>query len=425
MRPALQQMKLHTVHCIKHKDDPAHEAWYKGFSMKTQCLASVKLVLVSVWFACITATAAHAQAPSQETGQNQAPPDANGDAQIPVPDSSQKPCDCSKNTEPFVYRAHPWAIQPKEGETLPVGRVVKAASGKAIVNLGTRDGLRYGDTITFYTRPDEIISAGRVVSLKDTESEIELGVNERVRSGWFAAKVDAPMVYDTINPPRVSGIWELKFATRAILTVEKLGVGSLSDASIGYRGKLPYFFRLAMDPSGAAFNSEKTIGTFSGHAWLGYDNQAIEVGLGAGYSTVNRRYLTEDIQAQKTTGSGFSFGQTLRLGALDGAHLNVETSFVLFQKAWRFGTFAGALQIPFNYNTWIVLRGGGSIAGYYFGEVAVRRLVYGNGDHGSLFVVPSIGGAQVYKEGDTDFVNVTYDYAYSGPMIGCGIEYRL
>ena len=86
---------------------------------------------------------------------------------------------------------------------------------------------------------------------------------------------------------------------------------------------------------------------------------------------------------------------------------------------------------------WLLFQSGGGRAGYIFGEVALRVLLVGNGDRGSLFVTPSIGYG--YLSGEEDEPCEVYDWEteetvpstcannidYGGPMVGFGATWRL
>ena len=72
-------------------------------------------------------------------------------------------------------------------------------------------------------------------------------------------------------------------------------------------------------------------------------------------------------------------------------------------------------------------------------EVGLRVLTLGNGDHGSLFLTPSLGGAYLFGEVEEDCGSIpdpqtgesvvikdgcVNDIEYGGPMVGLGVEWR-
>jgi hypothetical protein len=114
----------------------------------------------------------------------------------------------------------------------------------------------------------------------------------------------------------------------------------------------------------------------------------------------------------------FSFKQSARLGARDGLHLQVDTSFALADREWHFAYTEGSGQIPLGARTWLILAaGGGEVGRFVHGALGLRRLVRGNGGHGSLFVKPCVGVVGVERADST-----TLDL---GPSVGVHLEWRL
>ena len=104
---------------------------------------------------------------------------------------------------------------------------------------------------------------------------------------------------------------------------------------------------------------------------------------------------------------------------------------MLFHSSFQFAGFVGSLQIPVGETSWVLMRGGGGISGYGYGEMGVRTLLKGNGDRGSLFFTGTLGGVGVFETWDTvctqpDFqFGCTKSVLYAGPMAGAGVEWRL
>jgi hypothetical protein len=141
-----------------------------------------------------------------------------------------------------------------------------------------------------------------------------------------------------------------------------------------------------------------------------------------------------------------AISQKIRLGALDGLHVEVMNAFFLSGEAFQYGGTTARVQIPmavvFTVNdvgaaSWLVLRGGGSYAGHAFGEAGLRVLVRGDGDRGSLFFTPTVGGGYLRGLQEAPCPDYTREsfgadpdavcgepVGYGGPMIGFQIEWR-
>jgi hypothetical protein len=161
-------------------------------------------------------------------------------------------------------------------------------------------------------------------------------------------------------------------------------------------------------------------------------NNPIEMGMTAS-DTVAGGY---EIPRFEKVRDGLSISQVARLGSLDGINLSVDNFFVLYKGEFHWGGAIGAIQSPVSDRSWLLLRGGGGIAGYAFGEIGLRVLVRGNGGPGSLFLTPSIGGAGLFgeKEGECTVYNpaggpqtvpCAEEVSYAGPMVGFGMEWRI
>jgi hypothetical protein len=113
----------------------------------------------------------------------------------------------------------------------------------------------------------------------------------------------------------------------------------------------------------------------------------------------------------------------------------VRNSFVVENEEFAYGGTSGQIQVSLDRllnDTWLLLRGGGHLAGQAFGELGLRVLARGNGGAGTLFVTPSIGGAGVWGSRESDCpqfqpeaVQCFDRVSYAGPMVGFSVEWRL
>ena len=313
------------------------------------------------------------------------------------------------------------------------GRVIKVGLGEVVISLGSRDGLRRDDHIELFVRHkvkmgggeagsrEEVLVVGEVTVVSDTRAKVRLGMNERVPKGSGARRSPRKLTESIVAPPRVGGVWEIKANLRPLIPLDTLGFGLIIDSSLGYRFKAPMVLRLVIAPLAFAATGDESPAAFSGHLMAGLDLRLFELGFGLGVSTVNEE---RDVSAALTITQG------VRLGALDGLHLEVHNTLLYFDGDFNYGGTVGAFQIPLASRWWLLFRGGGGIVGYAFGEGGLRIRLKGNGHHKSIFLSATIGWGMVSKRYEGTVATggspyPTYDSAtYNGPTAGLGIEWR-
>jgi hypothetical protein len=97
----------------------------------------------------------------------------------------------------------------------------------------------------------------------------------------------------------------------------------------------------------------------------------------------------------------------------------------LFHSELEFSSVRLIGQVPVGRGAWLRIAGGGGSLGLGFGELALRVLLAGNGDSGSVFLTPSVGGIHVFQdENCLPSLCGNDDADYAGPMVGVGMEWR-
>ena len=312
------------------------------------------------------------------------------------------------------------------------GGVVSVGLGDVVVDLGSADGLSVGGRMELYrerwTRLDEgeralriePVAVGEISALSTRRARVRLGSGERAPVGTRARPTAAALTHSTMAPPRVEGIWEIHGGLRPFLSLEYLAVGALADAAVVYRAAGPWAIHAAASPVAFVVGSQPVF-NYNLMVTGAYDSRWFELGLGIGAASV-RNSGDEPADA-------FSFGQYARLGTRDGVHVEVQNTFLLGRDRFRFGSTNGALQIPVSPAAALVFRGGGGVTGYAFGEAGLRIRVRGNGDHGTLYLTPTVGGVNVVGgRRECAMPDSGYCYAsrveHGGPLVGIGVEYR-
>lgn len=336
--------------------------------------------------------------------------------------------------------------------------VVESERGTVLVDMGSEHGLESGQLLELYAIEDVQLGRGSqstqrtrtlavapIQSLSDTHAEVALGLNERVPSGALARATQQEPTTSRFTPPRLPNLSRFTVTLRPFLALGTLGAGSLSEASAAYQFSGPWTAEVLIDPLAVGFSQDASLLALIGTAIVSYDTTPFQVGLGVGTTTVNSTAYGSASSDTGTFGAelGLAMTQKVRLGALDGLHLQIVNNFFLYDGAFRYGGTAGSAQVPagsIGRSSWIVARGGAGYAGHAFGEVGLKVLARGNGDHGSLFFVPTVGLAQLRGAREVDCFSgpefpgedpvpaqdqTCYaQVSQAGPMIGFQIEWR-
>lgn len=311
----------------------------------------------------------------------------------------------------------------------PTPVVLRTGPGRALISLGSADGLNRGDRIELTSERDEdesgmavgsrkLWAVGAVGDMSEHEAVVVLGLNEEVPVGATALPTLAPLTAGMVAPPRMSGVWELELGLRPFAALQELGGGLLFNASFGRRmGDL--HLQAVLEPLG--FGDVKggdSIGVASGSIIASLDQQYYELGLGLGAQTVN------DGDFLLQPGSGLALSQLLRVGVQDGFSLSLRSSVVLFHSELAFGGMVALMRIPISRGYWLLFGGGGGALGYGYGEIGVRALLSGNGFAGSRFLNVTAGGGAVFQSAVCDEFFNCNSPVYAGPMLGVSHEWR-
>jgi hypothetical protein len=320
----------------------------------------------------------------------------------------------------------------RPAEIAILGRVLSSRGGQLVVDLGREHGVRVNNRIELATlrasplgpfRDRDVLAVGRVISIADEQSLVEVGIGEDVPVGAEATLTSRELTGNRTAPPRAHGLWSLAGMIRPFFVLDRLGFGALNELAVGYQTRGPLRLQLLWSP--VAFSTAEDGSAFSTAALglVSYDTRLFEIGLGAGAQTVN--------SSDYAPGSGLTIAQSLRFGSLDGLHLSIRNDISLFHSEFDYSAFNGAAQIPVSDRGWLVLQGGGGSVGYGFFEVGGKVLWFGNGTRDSLYLRGTIGYATVYREAssfefssDTGFVDGN-DVEHAGPLVGFGMEWRM
>ncbi len=263
----------------------------------------------------------------------------------------------------------------------------------------------------------ETLAVGEVIEVGESRAKVLLGLNEVVDLAAEVEPSDEALTRSVLGPPRPRNQWELGAHLRPFLPIGELAFGLVSTFEVGYRGEADWHVRVLAEPLGFAVGGAGPVGAVNVLGAGSYDHPYFEVGLGVGVTRVS-----------DARGAIATLGMTpfVRLGAVDGLHLEVHNGFVLLDEKFEYGSTTGTIRVPITRPLAFDFRGGYGASGFALGEIGLRVLARGNGRAGSVFLTPSVGAAFVFGEPEasagTDFVQ---DIFYGGPMAGLGVEFRL
>lgn len=329
-----------------------------------------------------------------------------------------------------------------------VGTVLKFDGRDVVVDLGKDDGFRKGDSLEFYVlkeielsnevvTKEETLTLGRIRNVSPQRSVVEVSLNEDIPEGALVRLSRKEYNPNIFAPPRNPSQTEVTFTVRPYLALGTLGGGAMMDASVMRRFDAPLAVDFRLSPMGFAITNDGNAGVFAAHGFVTYDTRLFQLGLGAGaarFESDEAPYmLTPGQEEPELTKIAFSAGQYIRLGARDGLMLTVTTNFVAHNDKFDFGGMSAEFQTPISAwlpDTWLIFRGGGGLPGHGFGEVGLRTLLAGNGNSGTVFLTPTLGGAVITTEryAEDEYYNDGNRYLqtedYGGPMVGITVEWR-
>jgi hypothetical protein len=334
----------------------------------------------------------------------------------------------------------PTTTPPPESE-LPTreGRVTEVGIGEVVVNLGREDGLKHGDRVEFAVTVTEtvggqdaadreVVAVGVVRTMAANYCRVDLGMNEKVPLNATARVVDRGKTESRMAPPRAAGLWELMLKLRPFVALDGLGGGLLMQSAVRYRFESHFALSAEVHPFGFADGQgpdNATLVPAAAFVSAAYDAEVFEIGLGVGIQTVH------DTDFGLASGTGTLLTQRLRLGSRDGLMMDLRNDVVLFHSQFDFSGFVGSAMIPVGSRAWLLFEGGGGSAGYAYGELGLRSLLRGNGQHGSVFLSVTLGGQAVFETRQKTCFQDEFSFPcvdeqlYAGPMLGIGAEYRL
>jgi hypothetical protein len=335
------------------------------------------------------------------------------------------------------------------------GRVVDVTGGRVVFDGGAAAGFVVGQRVRVVAqrlvqKPD-LVGGGTkrapsgettaVVDVEEVEADramAKLGRGDVAAVDDVVETTDAPLSERLFLPPRAPVTWRTGFHARPFFGLSTSGfpVGALVDGYVVWTPRdLPIAVLVQASPAAFSVLSSEAHYPQTLAAGVTYVTDWFEVGLGGGALIGNEGPCTDTTPDQGSVceqNTGATFNQFLRLGALDGVHLQWESSIFARSGGFVLGTGRGELAVPVSSR--VGLYGGGGVGenGWALGEIGVRSMFGGTGGPGTTILSASLGGAGVFDgrgQRRVDPLNPGYvgyvQEVVAGPAVGFGMEWRL
>lgn len=325
------------------------------------------------------------------------------------------------------------------------GKVVELKGGRILFAGGTSKGFVKGAHVRVISqqpvaKPD-LSGAGTVevpsgevtavVAIEQAEANramAQLGRGDVAFVGDLVEPTSEPLSERLALPRRSPYAWRFGFQVRPFLGLEATSkpVGILADAFVAYTfPSVPFTLMGVMEPLGVAFNSTEQHYPLMAAVLGAYTTDYFEIGLGVGALAGNKGPCTFGFDPQTgqptnvqtcEVNTGLTINQTVRLGALDGLHVEWHSSIFSRPDKFVFGVGRAELAVPLTSRLSLFGGGGGGENGWNFGELGVRTFVSGTGAPGTIIFSASIGYASIFDGPQREVVG--------GPSVAFGAEWR-
>jgi hypothetical protein len=199
------------------------------------------------------------------------------------------------------------------------------------------------------------------------------------------------------------------------------GGGVLAHARVAHYFQSPFVVFAEVAPAAFVVESSDTGALTHARLHAAYADDLIEIGVGAGG------------RLQRFGPSGLSFAGTLRLGALDGVHAQLEYVYSLVdnyytrRRSLSLAAVSGSVSVPLGARVWLQLDGGVGFDAFAYGTASLRHRLRGDGGRGTLDIVAGGGFAWVVDRFPCQYQDPTPCTGAAGalgPTLALGIDWR-
>lgn len=333
-------------------------------------------------------------------------------------------------------------MPPTAPRTVLHAKVVEVTNGRIIFSAGLAEGVAKSARVKvisqrLVSKPDLAgrgtveMPSGEVTAVLAVEQADEhramavLGRGDIAAPGDLVEPTTEALSERLALPRRAPYAWRVGFVVRPFLGIESGSkpVGVLTDAFVAYTfSSIPLTLAAMIEPLGFALNAVEAHYPVTLGVTASYTTDYFEVGLGAGALIGNQGPCNQiGPDGVRTSGcemnNGYTINQRLRLGAVDGLHLEWHSSVFSRPDRFVFGVGRGEIAVPLTSRLSLFGDGGGGENGWAFGELGVRTYVLGAGAPGTVILSASLGYAAIFDGPGREYVR--------GPSVAFGAEWRL
>ncbi len=314
-------------------------------------------------------------------------------------------------------------------------RVTAVIDGRLLFAGGPEDGFEKGRRVRVISqrlerKPDlatgQPIDApsGEVTAVLDIEEAqpgramAVLGRGDFAEVGDLVELTSLPLSEKLLAPRRAPFRFRTGFVLRPFLGLEgsTKPFGLLIDGYVQwYLPKVPVVLSLSVAPFGFAVGSRESHYPGVVAFTAAYTTDYFEIGLGAGALWGNRGPCVPFAECE--VNSGVTINQVLRLGSLDGLHLEWHSSIFARAQSWVFGVGRGEIAVPLSSRLGLFAAGGAGENGWGMGEFGIRTAIGGAGGRGTVILSASLGASGIFDGPSREMV--------LGPAVSFGSEWRL
>jgi len=222
-------------------------------------------------------------------------------------------------------------------------------------------------------------------------------------------------------PPRPRDVTRVEMTVRPFLGFVGNSWGTIGEARIEHHFNKPFMLGVELSPVAIASAGDGLGAATHARVIGAFVTDYLSLGLGLG------------ARLQRFGSSGLSIAPSLRIGSLDGLHLDLTYTHSIARNKYSgkptvgFSNALAKIQVPVARRLALQLDLGLSLDTWAFVTLGARHRLYGDGGPGTWFITGGFGLAMIVDKSPCDY-NAAVPCGASatsyGPTVSFGLEYR-
>jgi hypothetical protein len=231
----------------------------------------------------------------------------------------------------------------------------------------------------------------------------------------------APPPPSLMAPPRPRDLTRVETTWRPFLGFVGNSWGTIGEARLEHHFKAPFMLGVELSPVAIASSGDGLGAATHARVIGAFVTDHLSLGLGVG------------ARLQRFGSSGLSLAPSLRLGSLDGLHLELTYTHTIAPNKYTgkattgFSNALAKVQVPVSRRLALQLDTGLSLDTWAFATLGLRHRLFGDGGRGTWFVSGAFGLAMIVDKSPCDYtatVPCGSSATSYGPTLSVGLEYR-